>query len=338
MLERRKTVIAGLSLLLVALATFTFGSSAQTNRQRGKNAPAPLPPTVTLSADQSLITVCQRDSSAANSRVQLRADARSPEGQTLNYNWQTSGGRLEGTGAETTWDLSGAAPGRYTASVEVTTPDPGCAAFTSTMVHVVECAPVPEVCPAISVSCPATVAPGSPVTFTAELTGGTPGRTPAFNWTVTNGEISGGQGSPSITVNTAGARDAEMRATVRVAGFGPECSASCVTLSPAPPPPPRRPERFDEFGDIARNDEKARLDSFAVRLQEDQTAQGYIIVYGARKGRAGNALRRGEQQRAYLVSTRGIDASRIVVLDGGTREQLRTVLWIVPAGATPPPM
>jgi len=37
-----------------------------------------------------------------------------------------------------------------------------------------------------------------------------------------------------------------------------------------------------------------------------------------------------------LVSTRGIDASRIAVVNGGVRDVDTFELWVVPKGATPP--
>jgi hypothetical protein len=81
---------------------------------------------------------------------------------------------------------------------------------------------------------------------------------------------------------------------------------------------------------------KARLDNFANALQENPGAQGYIIAYGGRRGVAGEAQRRADFARDYLVNTRGIDAGRLVTIDGGFREEATTELWIVPSGATPP--
>ena len=40
--------------------------------------------------------------------------------------------------------------------------------------------------------------------------------------------------------------------------------------------------------------------------------------------------------REYLVSQRGIDASRLVVVNGGFREEDSVELWMVPSGAKPP--
>jgi hypothetical protein len=329
---------AGVGVMLAALITLP-PASVDAGQRRGRAESAPSPPTVSLTAEQQLVTVCARDASLSTARVQLRADARSPEGRPLRYAWETTGGRVVGEGASPVWDLSDAAPGRYTASVDVSTGETGCEGFTSTAVQVVECPAVPELCPNISVSCPVPTAAGAPVTFSADLSGGTPGRAPAYNWTVTGGRIVGGQGTSAITVDTSGLNGgSELRATVEVAGFGPRCSDSCATSIPSPPPPAPHYQPFDEYGDIARDDEKARLDNFAAELQANPSAQGYYVVYSAPNARPGSAMRRAQQAREYMVRTRGIDASRIVVVDGGKRDRFGVRLWIVPAGAAPPPM
>jgi hypothetical protein len=328
---------AGAGLMLAALVALPLASTEAVQKSGKGQTTASQPPTVTLSADQQLVTVCARDASLAGARVQLRADASSPEGKPLRYAWGTTGGRIVGEGASPVWDLSSAAPGRYTASVDVSTGESGCEGFTSTSVQVVECPAVPEVCPSISVSCPAPTAPGVPATFSADLTGGTPGRTPAYRWTVTGGRIASGQGTSTVTVDTAGLAGQELRATVEVEGYGPRCSGSCATSILAPPPPPPTSHPFDEYGDISRDDEKARLDNFANELQANPSAQGYYVIYSGRDTRPGAAMRRAEQAREYLVRTRGIDVSRIVIVDGGARGDFGVRLWIVPAGAAPPP-
>jgi hypothetical protein len=60
-------------------------------------------------------------------------------------------------------------------------------------------------CPQITVSCPTDlVKAGDSVTFSANVSGGDPKVTPTYNWSVSAGTITSGQGTPSITVDTAG--------------------------------------------------------------------------------------------------------------------------------------
>lgn len=95
--------------------------------------------------------------------------------------------------------------------------------------------------------------------------------------------------------------------------------------------------KFDEYSKISFAIEKARLDNFAIYLQQDQPEyKGYIIVYAGRRARAGEAKVRGERARNYLIKARGIEAERIVVMDGGHREKLEVELYALPCGVSPP--
>jgi hypothetical protein len=73
-----------------------------------------------------------------------------------------------------------------------------------------------------------------------------------------------------------------------------------------------------------------------VELQNDPSAATYVIAYGGRTSRVGMADLLSARARDYLIANRGIDQSRIVVLNGGFREEDCVELWIVPRGATPP--
>ena len=299
------------------------------------------PPTASLAASASTITLpCPPDThssgacaAGASSSVNLTTTASDPDGDTLLYSYTVTGGRVTGEGANVTWDLSGLGPGTYTASVDV---DDGCGCITSstTTVTIANCTDcVPNlVCPTVNVTCPSDVSEGSSITFTANFTQGTPQVTPTYNWTVSAGTITSGQGTSSIMVDTKGLGGQTVTATVEVGGVDPTCprTASCST----PVRPNAAPARkFDEYGNIRFNDEKARLDNFAIQLQNEPTAQGYIIGYGSCDA---EGQTRANRAKDYLVNTRGIDAGRIVVVDGGCMPELKVELWIVPQGATPP--
>jgi hypothetical protein len=250
----------------------------------------------------------------------------------LLYTYSTTGGRITGQGGTATWDLSGLGPGTYTSTVEVDD-GCGCISFSSTSVTIANCSDcVPDVvCPQISSSCPDAVDQGQPITFTASVGPGTPPAT-SYNWTVSAGTITSGQGTTSITVSTDNIGGQSVTATLEVGGVDPSCgrTTSCTTAVRTPARPPRK---FDEYGNIRFNDEKARLDNFAVQLQQEPGATGYIIGYGScdAEGQA-----RASRAKDYLVNTRGVDAGRIMVVDGGCLPELQVQLWIAPQGATPP--
>ncbi len=157
--------------------------------------------------------------------------------------------------------------------------------------------------------------------------------TPTYNWSVSVGTISSGQGTSTITVDTTGIGGQSVTANVTIGGADPSCTGTTASCTTPVKPPPAPPRKFDEYGNIRFNDEKARLDNYAIQLQNEPGSQGTIIVYGSC---AGEAQQRGDRAKDYLVNTRGIEAGRITVVDGGCRADLTVQLWVVPQGSTAP--
>lgn len=304
----------------------------QASAQRPIETVSYSPLTLNLTADSPSVSVCATGGGTA---VRLNANANSPGGNPIRYRWSTTQGRINGEGPVVSWDLSGLAPGYYKATVEIETGnnDSACQAFSSTNVLVTACPPVRPVCPAVAITCPSDVLPDQQLTFSSSFSGGSPSVNPIYNWTVSAGTIVEGQGTNTIKVDTKGLTGQTVRATLSMGGYTLDCSADCAVSIPLPRPTSRK---FDEFPDIARNDEKARLDNFAIELQNDPTSTGYVIVYTARNGKAGDGQKHTARVVDYLVNSRGLDAHRIVTMMGGTRDELMVELWVTPQGAVPP--
>src|SRR6185369_6065849 len=161
---------------------------------RNEREPAILPnqaPTVSLAASAATVTVpCPPGSHSSSgscptapvNSVGLTATATDPDGDTLLYTYSVTGGRVTGDGANVQWDVSGLAPGTYTASVEVDD-GCGCISFSSTTVTIATCSDcVPNlVCPTLAVTCTDSVDEGQPITFTANFTQGTPTVSETYN-------------------------------------------------------------------------------------------------------------------------------------------------------------
>jgi hypothetical protein len=96
--------------------------------------------------------------------------------------------------------------------------------------------------------------------------------------------------------------------------------------------------KFDEFGDINYEDTAARADNFAIELQSNPGAQGYIIAYRGGDELPGVGTRYPRRIKNYLVKNRGLDPDRIITVDAGRHEapETKIEIWLVPAGATPP--
>ncbi len=76
-------------------------------------------------------------------------------------------------------------------------------------------------------------------------------------------------------------------------------------------------EAFDKYGDISWEDEMARLDTFAISLQQDPRLIGYIVVYAGKVSCAGDTQRRGMRAKKYLVEQRGVPWNRVIWKDAG---------------------
>ena len=197
-------------------------------------------------------------------------------------------------------------------------------------------------CPyTVQVSAPASVNDGDVITFSSdESYNGTTGLN--YTWTVSpdSARIMSGAGTPTITVDSTGLGRQRVTAILTVDdGSGDRnCRQSAQASTAVVPPPPAvvPPRKFDEFPSISFDDDKARLDNLAIELQNTPGARGYILVYGGRTSRQGSAEFLGNRARNYLVSVRGVDASRLVVVNGGYRERSTFELWLVPQGAQAP--
>src|SRR6201991_4661090 len=305
---------------------------------RGLPPPPNQAPTVNVSASMSSVLrpctppAVSSSCTPTGSEVQLTANATDPDNDTLLFTWSVTGGKITGEGRTVTWDLTGVANGSYTANVEVNDGNQHVvpASTTVTVAECSGCAVPPPPCPTVSVSCPSDIDLGSPITFTANVQGGPASMT--YNWSVSAGTITGGQGTQTITVDTAGLGGQTVTATVSLGGADPSCTttASCST---SVKPPPAQALKFDEYGNIRFNDEKARLDNYAIQLQNTPGSTATILVYGSC---AGEGQTRADRAKDYLVNTRGIEASRITTIDGGCRADLTVQLWIVPTGASAP--
>jgi hypothetical protein len=300
-------------------------------RQVVSTATAPL--TLSLTSDANIVRACDNGGAP---QVRLTANAVSPGGHPIKYKWTSSDGTIIGDGPVVTWNLAGLKPGYHKVSLDIQSDgtDGSCQAFSSVNVLVNACATVQPVCPAIEIVCPTNIATGQPLTFSSRLTGGVPANTNAvYNWTVSAGTISSGQGTDTITVDTTGLAGQTVKASLSVGGYNLDCVADCAVSLPLPKLVSRR---FDEFPDISRNDEKARLDNYGIELQNDPTSTAYVIVYPGRTAKRGEVQKHAARIIDYLVNSRGLDKNRIVTLVGPARDQLAVELWLSPAGATPP--
>lgn len=191
-------------------------------------------------------------------------------------------------------------------------------------------------CPAITIETPnPVICPDARITFTASVTNGEVNAQQRFNWTISGGRITRGQGTPTITVATAAAQEGPggVRANVELVGPGNNCSQ---TFSHAVDVTPFCPERkYDEYGNLPFEEEKARLGLFAAQLRGTPDTMGLIIIRPGAKMEVGESEARRERARRYMVDGLGLETDRILTREGDGREELAIELWIMPTKLPP---
>jgi len=182
---------------------------------------------------------------------------------------------------------------------------------------------------------------GDLVTFAAINSGSAP--IPIkYAWTVANGIVKSGLGTPTITVDSTGMGGKTINAELDVNDdvYDNKCrQVISVPTEVGTTPPPPQPFRCDEFEASNRDQDKARFDNCVIQLQNTPDSQMYVIIY---PGTDKVSVSRNPYDRTskfmldYMVKNRGVDPRRIAVAKGGSRVKTIYEIWIVPPGATPP--
>ena len=203
--------------------------------------------------------------------------------------------------------------------------------------------PIPAKLPCpypVNVSAPSTVSDGDVIAFSADVAyAGTSALN--YTWTVSpaSARIISGAGTQTIQVDSTGLGNQKVSAVLVVDdGSGePTCRQNAeASTNVLPVIIPPKNKCYDCFPVTVFDDMKARLDNFAIELQNNPSSRGYVIAYSGASSRAGQADRLINRAKDYLTNQRGIDTSRFSIINGGYRETDYFELWIVPQGAEPP--
>ena len=194
---------------------------------------------------------------------------------------------------------------------------------------------------------PEKITEGDLVTFVA-INGGSAPIPIRYEWRVSpnNVRVTSGVGTPTITVDSTGMGGKRINAELDVNDdvYDNRCRQTIsvpTTVMSIPPPEVAKPFRCDEFESKAPDDDKARFDNCVIQAQNTPDAQLYIIVNPGtdRLSMTRNTYDRVSKRALdYMVKIRGFDPRRISVVRGSERQKTGFVVWIVPPGATPPPI
>jgi len=114
-------------------------------------------------------------------------------------------------------------------------------------------------------------------------------------------------------------------------------SVLCQQPKVGQPPGEALFRKFDEIGISSWSDEKARLDNVALSFREaPSNAVVYLLAYAGRIACIGAANARNVRAKNYLATKRGLASGRVIVINGGYREEPRLEVWILPSDITRP--
>lgn len=182
---------------------------------------------------------------------------------------------------------------------------------------------------------------GDLVTFAA-INSGTAPIPLRYAWT-SNGRITSGLGTPTITVDSTGMGGQTINAELDVNDdtYDNKCRQvitvpTDVTRIEIPQP---QPFRCDEFEAKTHDADKAHFDNCVIQVQNTPDSQMYVIIYPGtdRRSRTANTYdRQSKFLLDYMVKTRGLDPRRIQIIRGPERQSTTYVMWVVPPGAALP--
>ena len=260
--------------------------------------------------------------------------------RTAVYTWTADGGTVSGGVSSTAnIDTINVPAGTYKLKGHVSEGDKQGESADCVVLYVLKAFEAP------TVSCfanPSSVTPGDSSTITANGVSHQ-SRSLTYSYSSTSGSVSGT--NSTATLSTAGTAPGTVTVSCNVADDkGQTASATTLVIveAPAAAPQPltgelcsihferdgRRPARVDNEG-------KACLDSIALSLQRNSDAKLAIVgnVSSEEKKVSRLASERAVNTKAYLVSEKGIDSSRIAAYTGSQDGKIASAT-LIPAGAT----
>lgn len=89
--------------------------------------------------------------------------------------------------------------------------------------------------------------------------------------------------------------------------------------------------KFDEYGNLSFEDEKARLDNYVIQMR-NMLGRGALVVVGENRAVRNRLIKRAKRAKRYLVQERGFEAERLLVVDGGYQSSSYTALHLYMIG------
>lgn len=157
--------------------------------------------------------------------VRVQTTAADPEGDVLTYNYKVTGGRLVGTGGNVYWNLSAVMPGTYTITAAV---DDGCGLCGEKVTRTVTVLAHEDtpacVCSDIMIDSLSSKLEIPHLSAFSVYMSGPHHPNLTYNWTISEGTIDAGQGTPRIKITHPKEKSGQqLKVSVEIAGLDSNC-------------------------------------------------------------------------------------------------------------------
>ncbi len=88
---------------------------------------------------------------------------------------------------------------------------------------------------------------------------------------------------------------------------------------------------FEAFGKVSDRYFNWVFGDFAEILHADQTLKGYVLIYGS-----GEEISDAKDRIVRLPSVQSVNVERLIIMEGGSKKEFSTELWIIPEDTQPP--
>lgn len=170
-------------------------------------------------------------------------------------------------------------------------------------------------CPTISITPPnGLTAIGGSMTFTAKVDGISLENL-KYQWTVSNGEITSGQGTQKINIATTEDMGGQsVTATVEISGLPQNCSSRVSNSGEIVPEPISHPyTKFDEYEKVSWSEEKTKLDYIGDTIGQDKEIYVFFRFQITAKKYLQIAKIRSNKIEKYLIEKHKISKDRIKI-------------------------
>ena len=194
-------------------------------------------------------------------------------------------------------------------------------------------------CPNVRVSSPDMVKESEALTFTVMVSGGDPNVTPTYNWSISAGTITSGQGTSTIIVETTGLGGQTATATVELGGYDRTCSSMASATSPIEALPKTELHIHGNYiSPLAFMQDASKFaGDFMSAYYAAETTKAVIFFYpGKTDSKSAAKIKQMTATTKTAFAAMGMKPAMYTMKTAGKRGNTSYEMWIVPNGGEVP--